>query len=114
MENVWNTSLDPIGYTVDGVCFSNETLSLNDIIFGVFYVSGVFLICIICFIGNGLIIHAILYYKHLQTVHNWFILSLAISDVIQGITIPFYTMGHTSKLVILEGLGKTKFIFVAL
>ena len=89
---------------------SNETfggLAKEDKIYSGYYLTGIVVICVICFIGNGLIIHAILYYSYLRQVHNWFVLSLAVSDVIQGVTIPFYTLGHPSNVVILPGLRKS-------
>ena len=89
---------------------SNETfngLAKEDKIYSGYYLTGIVVICIICFVGNGLIIHAILYYSYLRQVHNWFVLSLAVSDVIQGVTIPFYTLGHPSNVVILPGLRKS-------
>ena len=102
----------------DGCHDSNENVSdfnglaQEDKIFSIYYLTGIVVICVICFIGNGLIIHAILYYSYLRQVHNWFVLSLAISDVIQGVTIPFYTLGHPSNVVILPGLRKSTCSYV--
>ena len=94
---------------INDVCdqLNNETeVESDDIVFAAYYLTVMSIICVICFIGNGLIIHAILCYKYLRQVTNWFVLSLAVSDFIQGLTIPFYTMGHPSKMQILPGLGK--------
>ena len=81
-------------------------LSQDDKIYMGYYFTGLVTICVICFIGNGLVVHAILYYDYLRQVHNWFVLSLAVSDMIQGVTMPVYTLGHSSKLTIMQGLGE--------
>lgn len=87
---------------------SNKSVTTEDIVFAVYYGGGIFLISIICLIGNILIIRAILTSKKLKGAHNWFVLSLAFSDILQGLTIPFYTLGHSVKVPIFTSLGTNK------
>ena len=91
---------------INTVCNDTEDLGKDDFVFAGYYLIFMSIICLVCFVGNGLIIHAILCYKSLRQVTNLFVLSLAVSDFLQGVTVPIYTMGHPSKITILEGLGK--------
>ena len=92
---------------INDVCEQTNATDVTkeDIIFAAYYLTVMSIICVICFIGTGLIIHAILCYRFLRHVTNWFILSLAVSDLFQALTIPFYTMGHPSDKSVLPGLG---------
>ena len=92
--------------SINSVCNDTDPLTKDDYVFGGYYLICMSIICVVCFVGNGLIIHAILCYKDLRHVTNIFVLSLAISDFLQGVTVPVYTMGHPSKFTILEGLSK--------
>lgn len=109
-EDTWETTLSPPcqglhdrRYDENGTL--NE-LDTSDYIYAVYYATGIFSISIICLLGNFFIIHALLTSEVLKGVHNWFVLSLALSDILQGFTIPFYTMGHSVRLEIFKELGK--------
>ena len=90
-------------------CAGNDTdndLTSEDIAFAVYVGTVLSVICLICFIGNGLIIHGILYYPSLRQVHNWFVLSLAVSDIMQGLTMPFYFLNHATSIQMKDEFGK--------
>ena len=75
----------------------------------IFYTINIGLICLIStinIIGNTLVIQGVLRHRTLNTPENYFILSLACSDLVMGIIYPFYNVSHMEIAGVLEVLGK--------
>ena len=83
----------------------------------IFYTINIGLICLISavnIIGNTLVIQSVLRYRTLNTPGNYFILSLACSDLVMGIIYPFYNVSHMEISNVLDVLGKFYFVFCIL
>lgn len=57
------------------------------------------LICAFCVVGNSIVLYVV--HKSPELVHpmNYFIFSLAISDITQGVTFPVYTFAHNYEAI---------------
>ena len=77
-----------------------------DIIFYVYYYGFLLLLSLINMVGNGMIIHCVLRHRRLRVPGNYFIVSLACSDLILGIVYPIYNVSHMELGAIQRTLGK--------
>ena len=83
-----------------------DSFSQSDYVFYGVYLSGIFILSSISIIGNGLVINAMLKHRQLRVPGNYFILSLACSDMLLGIVYPIYNVSHIDAKEIHDTIGK--------
>ena len=81
-------------------------LHSDDIVFYTFNIGLICLISVVNIVGNTLVIQSVLRHRTLKVPGNYFILSLACSDLITGIVYPFYNVSHMVIGDVLNALGK--------
>ena len=81
-------------------------LHVDDIVFYTFNIGLICLISVVNIVGNTLVIQSVLRHRTLKVPGNYFILSLACSDLIAGIIYPFYNVSHMVIGDVLNVLGK--------
>ena len=81
-------------------------LRADDIVFYTFNIGLICLISVVNIVGNTLVIQSVLRHRTLKVPGNYFILSLACSDLITGIIYPFYNVSHMVIGDVLNVLGK--------
>ena len=78
----------------------------DDIVFYTFNIGLICLISVVNIVGNTLVIQSVLRHRTLKVPGNYFILSLACSDLITGIIYPVYNISHMVIGNVLNTLGK--------
>ena len=91
----WNHEQDSSECTND---LTNALNGTEELAFQIYYFSGITIITVICLFGNILVIRCILAYKTLRNINKLLILSLAVSDGLQGVTFFPYNMSHILTL----------------
>ena len=81
-------------------------LHSDDIVFYTFNIGLICLISAVNIVGNTLVIQSVLRHRTLKVPGNYFILSLACSDLMTGIIYPFYNISHMVIGDVLNTLGK--------
>lgn len=80
--------------------------NLNDIYFNVYYYGSVFALSCISIVGNILVITTISRHRILRNPENYFLVSLAFSDLLMGCVYPVYNISHLEIAAVLGTLGK--------
>ena len=80
----------------------------SDIIFYTIYFVLLFTLSVVNFIGNGLVIYCVLRQRKLRVPGNYFIVSLACSDLASGIVYPVYNISHMESVEIQKSIGMYK------
>ena len=68
--------------------------------------SGILFLAALCIFGNSIVIYVMVKDKSLNSPLNYFITSLAISDLMQGVIYAIYNIGHINVDSIRLTLGK--------
>ncbi|XP_028660316.1 chemokine (C-C motif) receptor 12a [Erpetoichthys calabaricus] len=75
--------------------------------FGAKFIPAVYyVIFMLSFLGNGLVLHIIFKYETLNTTTNIFILNLVISDLVFAFSLPFLASYHSSEWIFGRGMCK--------
>ncbi|XP_070564157.1 adenosine receptor A1-like isoform X2 [Ptychodera flava] len=69
-------------------------LTSSDLVYYCFYYTIIFLITLFTIIGNLLVISCVVRYRHLKNCCNYFILNLAVSDLLMGLIYTPYNLSH--------------------
>ena len=91
----------------------------SDIAFFVYYYGGLLVLSTIGIVGNSMVIVGITRHRSLRTPNNYFILSLALSDLLLAILYPIYDVTHLDDDYANELLGNhslfcTQFVNLAI
>ena len=79
----------------------------TDIIFYTYYYGVLFALSLVNLVGNGLIIYCVLRRKELRVPANYFIVSLACSDLVLGVVYPIYNVSHMEDAAIERSIGQS-------
>ena len=85
-SSVWSNSTRPTFIDQDSL----------DTIFFVYYFGILVLLSIVGIIGNTMVIRALALHPSIRTPNNYFVLSLAVSDLFLGVAYPIYDVLHLS------------------
>ena len=101
------TAAEMVNCTVLDRRGQNQTsLSPDDIGFFCYYYIIFLLITVINLCGNSLVIVSSLRRPHLRTPENYFIISLATSDILHGMVYTVYNISHMELAVIKNTFSK--------
>ena len=84
----------------------------SDIVFFVYYYGCLSVLSTIGIVGNSMVIVGITRHRSLRTPNNYFILSLALSDLLLGVIYPIYDVTHLDEDYINEPLGNSQPNFI--
>lgn len=87
---------------------NNETIVVTDIVFSIYYYGSYSLLTVVNIIGNSFVIAVIIRHEKLREPHNYFMVSLAFSDLLVGVAYPLYNLTHLENHHIQAILGKYK------
>ncbi|XP_077982008.1 adenosine receptor A1-like [Glandiceps talaboti] len=73
---------------------SSEGLTSDDIIYYSFYYSIIVIITLVNIVGNLLVITSVIRFRHLRNVCSYFIVNLAVSDLLMGLIYTPYNLSH--------------------
>ncbi len=71
-----------------------------------FYFTSVSAVALVSIVGNLIVIIVMLRTKRLRIPTNYFMISLAVSDLMIGVTYPLYNFGHLPGFVLTEVFGE--------
>ncbi len=83
----------------------NYNLTKDDWMFYVYYYALLIGITTVNLLGNTMIIIAVIRHKRLRSSNNYFIISLAISDIVLGIAYTLYNSSHMRIQGLYDNLG---------
>ena len=78
----------------------------TDYVFLIYYYGLLCLLSVINLTGNALVIQCLVRHRHLRVPGNYFIFSLAFSDLCLGLTYPVYNVSHMEIARVRQALGK--------
>ncbi len=78
----------------------------RDHTFEEFYFTSVSVVALVSIVGNLIVIIVMLSTERLRTPTNYFMISLAVSDLMIGVTYPLYNFGHIPGFVLTEAFSK--------
>ena len=91
-NSILNESSDWLNTTLPGVT-NGDSL---DIVFFVYYLGVLTVLSLVGIVGNTMVIRALFLHRDLRSPNNYFVLSLAVSDLLLGVTYPLYDVLHLS------------------
>ena len=89
-------------------CNNNFTYRItnDDLFFLIYYFSFMFIISVIGLVGNGIVIHCVIFRRNLRIPVNYYLFSLACSDFLLCVIYPIYNVSHLEDCAIIDTLGR--------
>ena len=100
------TDFYDLNSTLNSTEAAYEGTDPEEIIFLVYYYGSILFLTTLNLIGNSMVILSMFRHRNLRVPSNYFIFSLAWSDLLLGITYPIYNVAHLEHPTITEVFGK--------
>ena len=104
-----NTPASGLNDTCRQVTSPTFALTSVPVDFYTFYYSLILVMAVIAVVGNVLVIKVICGNRALRSPANYFVISLAVSDLMQGVAYPVYNVSHMELPEILLTLGEYRY-----
>ena len=96
--------------TTTAVPQTQDSTTLDDIVFLVYYYGILIILSLVNIVGNSIVITGLFRNRSLLVPGHYFIISLALSDICLGLVFPLYNVSHVDFVDVMDGtVGKYTF-----
>ena len=88
------------------------TITSDDLFFFIYYFTFMAIISLVGLLGNGIVIHCVIFQRNLREPVNYFLFSLACSDFLLCVVYPVYNISHMEDCAIIDTLGKNHYVCI--